>query len=87
MENKKEIKPETMPEAVKAQAIEEGRKRLENGLTTEEKFSSVKQAKPEDDSKPKLEKSIVDDKPLPLYDPPVSTSTPKAKGKEKGRSI
>jgi len=41
MEQKKEVKPEMMPKSAKEQAIQEGRKLLDQNLTTEEKFSST----------------------------------------------
>ncbi|MBK8567670.1 MAG: hypothetical protein IPN76_31210 [Saprospiraceae bacterium] len=83
MEQKKEVKPEMMPKSAKEQAIQEGRKLLDQNLTTEEKFSSPK---PENDNNPKRQRAIAEEKP-PSYDLPVPISTPNVKDKNKGRSL
>lgn len=83
MEQKKEIKPEMMPNTAKEQAIQEGKKLLDQNLTTEEKFSSTK---PENDNNPKRQRAIAEEK-SPSYEPMLPTPTPNAKDKSKGRSL
>lgn len=77
-----------MSQAVKEQAIEQGKKLLDRGLTTEEKYSPANQTKPKNDNDPKRSREIAKEKPATdVYDPPVQSSTPNAKDKTKGRSI